>query len=71
MRAINFNDTEKDIVTFNILLTFEPPYLIDIVRLHMSLTLWGSICHWQCEGPSFTDRFSFHTSLRIWAAISH
>jgi hypothetical protein len=39
MRVINFNSNAKDIVPLNISLTFEPPYRIDIVRLHMSLTM--------------------------------
>jgi len=42
-------------VTLNILLTFEPPYLIDIVRLHIALTMWASKFHGQCQGSYLTN----------------
>jgi len=61
MFVINFNDTQKHIVTLTISLTFEPPHLIDIVKLHMSLTMWVSKFHGQCQ----------RSYLTFWADISH
>jgi hypothetical protein len=48
-------------VTHNISLTFEAPYPIDLVKLHMPLTMWESLSHGQCR----------RSYLTFWAALSH
>ena len=61
MCVINFIDTQKHIVTLTVSLTFGPPYLINIVKLHMLLTMWASKFHGQCQ----------RSHLTFWANISH
>jgi hypothetical protein len=63
MFVINFKNNEKHIVTLSTSLTFWPPYPTDILRLHMSITIWAYKSHGQFHHSYLTVILNSHISL--------